>query len=456
MIVEAVMVAVAVGAGALTLRFKLEAARARARSWQEAARDCGVTDVRLSTALGWPVAVDGRKGALAVRLTSYGDLARQSGTRMFVSGLPPTLAFGRPPISFLGEAQPTRGVVTGDEELDAVVEVSGDALAAHAVLDVTTRRLARDLFGLHVAAASTERIQWPEPTLRGGTLAGTCPQEGLGWLGNHYLRDLLDLAGRLAGARDPEASVAAIAAEDPLPDVRRACLSALVEERPRHPATRAALVRALGDADEHVQLMAALEVGSDGRAVLLDIARREWSSDVCAARAVAELRAHLPAADAERALAVALRDGKEAAIAACLESLARRGDAHLAPIARVLGLERGGRAVAAAVSLGHARGVEAERLLIRAMTFAADGAVRLAAIASLGRVGTAVAVAAMREAETAHARDEPFVRAARTAVAAIQSRLVGADRGQLSVAPDAGEVSLVDDAAGRVTVEDGS
>lgn len=79
MIVETVVRAVAVGAGACALRIKLEAARDRARRWQEAARECGVTDVRVSTALGLPVAVDGRKGTLGVRITSYGDMSRQSG-----------------------------------------------------------------------------------------------------------------------------------------------------------------------------------------------------------------------------------------------------------------------------------------------------------------------------------------------------------------------------------------
>jgi hypothetical protein len=44
----------------------------------------------------------------------------------------------------------------------------------------------------------------------------------------------------------------------------------------------------------------------------------------------------------------------------------------------------------------------------------------------------------------------------REAIASIQSRLVGAGHGQLALAADGGEVSLTDDAAGRVTVEDAS
>jgi hypothetical protein len=454
-ILDSILLA-AIGAGALLLRLRLGTMAARSRTWQEAARECGVTDLIVGTVLGLPVAVDGRKGTLGVRITSYGDLTRQSGTRMHLSGLPTTLTLVRTPVSFLGEVLPTQGLVTGDEGLDAIVEVSGDALTAHAVFDAPTRRLAREIFG--VAAASTGEMSWPDASLRGGTLTGTCADWALGGRTSRearYLHELLGLAERLAAVRDLEASVAEMAAADPVPGVRHACLAALVEERPRHPETREALLRALQDEDERVQLTAALALGSEGRAVLLDIARREWSNDACAARAVAELRAHLPAADAEHALAIGLRGGKQATIAACLESLARRGDAHLAPIARVLAVERGGRAVAAAQALGHARGAEAERLLVRALAHS-DGAVRLAAATSLGRVGTAVAVAALREAETAHARDAAFVRAARASIASIQLRLTGADHGQLALASDSGELSLADDAAGRVTVEDAS
>jgi hypothetical protein len=451
-IVETLFATGLIAAIALALRFKLWDVQARARRWLETARECGVTDVRVSTALGLPVAVDGRKGALRVRLTSYGDLGRYPGTRLLVSGLPPTLSLGRTPVSVLGALLPTRGVVTGDDEMDAVVEVSGDALTAHAVFDAPTRRRARELFGVLVPAAGTEQLLWPETTLRGGTLAGTCPEDGFGWRGARYLRDLLALAERLDGARDLEASVAAVAAADPVAGVRRACLAVLEEERPRHPATRAALLGALGDEDERVQLTAALALGSEGRAVLLEIARREWSSDACASRAVAELRAHLPAEDAARALAVALRGGKEDTIAACLESLARRGEPNVPAIARVLRLERGGRAAAAARALGYAHSHAAEALLVPALAYA-DGVVRLAAAVSLGRVGTAAAVAALREAETAHARDDAFSRAAREAIASIQSRLSGAQRGQLAIAPDAGELCLAEGAEGRVSID---
>ncbi|MET0556299.1 MAG: HEAT repeat domain-containing protein [Vicinamibacteria bacterium] len=453
MILESVVLSLTLGAAAFTLRSKLEAARVRARGWEEAARECGVAGIRTSRTLGLPVAVDGHKGALTVRLTSYGDMTRYAGTRMTISGLPTTLALGPPPVSLLGQGLPTRGIPTGDAELDAAVEVSGDALTAHAVFDAPTRRLTRELFGLRSSSVGTERVLWPETTLRAGTLARTHPGDGLAWSGAG-LRDLLALAERIAGVRDLEASVAAVAAADPVADVRRACLAALEEERPRHPATRAALLCGLEDQDERIQLTAALALGSSGRAVLLDIARSERSSDASASRAVAELRAHLPAPDAERALAVALWDGKEATVAACLESLARRGEPHLPAIARVLRLEQGSLATAAARALGYVRAHEAETLLVPALEYA-DADVRLEAAASLGRVGTAAAVPALREAEVAHARDDTFTRTARQAVASIQARLSGAGQGQLALAAEGGEVSLADDTSGRLELPPG-
>jgi hypothetical protein len=64
---------------------------------------------------------------------------------------------------------------------------------------------------------------------------------------------------------------------------------------------------------------------------------------------------------------------------------------------------------------------------------------------ALGRIGTAASVPPLREAEPA------LGRAAREAIASIQSRLTGAAEGQLSVAGPSGEVSLAEDERGRVS-----
>jgi hypothetical protein len=82
--------------------------------------------------------------------------------------------------------------------------------------------------------------------------------------------------------------------------------------------------------------------------------------------------------------------------------------------------------------------------------------VREAAARLLGVVGSSAAhVIELRRAAETHESDDVFVRLARASVASIQSRLVGAEHGQLAVAADAGELSLAVDADGRVTLPDG-
>ena len=84
-----------------------------------------------------------------------------------------------------------------------------------------------------------------------------------------------------------------------------------------------------------------------------------------------------------------------------------------------------------------------------------DVDVRLAAIDSLGRVGTADAVPALREWKAVQFEGE-HVRAVNAAIASIQSRLIGADHGQLALASGRGRAepggrrSRARDGGGRV------
>jgi hypothetical protein len=69
---------------------------------------------------------------------------------------------------------------------------------------------------------------------------------------------------------------------------------------------------------------------------------------------------------------------------------------------------------------------------------------------ALGRVGTSAAVGPLREAEEG---DAEMRRAARQAIAEIQSRLAGAAPGQLSLAGgEAGALSLAEDERGRLSL----
>jgi hypothetical protein len=66
-----------------------------------------------------------------------------------------------------------------------------------------------------------------------------------------------------------------------------------------------------------------------------------------------------------------------------------------------------------------------------------------------GEARTSVVV--LREAEADRGWDRAWRAAAREAIASIQSRLVGADRGQLALTAGAGEISLVEEASGRLS-----
>jgi HEAT repeat protein len=122
----------------------------------------------------------------------------------------------------------------------------------------------------------------------------------------------------------------------------------------------------------------------------------------------------------------------------------------LAPLVASTDLEL---AVAAAHALGSATGEAAEAALVGALQSDADG-VRLAAVESLGRMGSALAVAPLHTCNEEHRFDPPLRSAVRQAVATIQSRISGASPGQLSMAVDeVGQVSLADtDARGQVSL----
>ena len=238
------------------------------------------------------------------------------------------------------------------------------------------------------------------------TLAGTCADSGhplAALLGqSRYLHDLLAprrTARRLrATSRRRVAAAAAATIRCP------ACVCAVwrlsSQERPRHPATRAACSAGSRTRTSACSSTAALELGSEG-------ARCSSTSRGASGAATPASRVRSPScapSSRRRRCRACARDRvagwKDAAVAACLESLARRGSRAPAPIGRVLdrraGLTGGrGRTVRWVSRTAPRR----KQPLVRALAHA-DGAVRLAAAASLGRVGTAAGVAALREAES--------------------------------------------------------
>jgi HEAT repeat protein len=265
---------------------------------------------------------------------------------------------------------------------------------------------------------------------------------------------VLAAAHRLRRPPDVAAALAHNARSDPEPRVRLENLIALAREYPENEVTKTALRAACDDANEEVRVRAATARGEEGRRTLLEIAKMEHAEDLPAARAIAALGDHLPAGDTRAILAHALRTRRIQTARACVGELGRRAEADAIPVmARVLAVEKGDLAVAAAQALAETGLPEAEAPLLAALV-RDIGDVRVAAAEALGRVGSAAAVLPLKEIETRYPGDAASRRAARQAVAAIQSRLPGASPGQLSLAPaDAGALSLAEDETGRLSLD---
>jgi HEAT repeat protein len=237
--------------------------------------------------------------------------------------------------------------------------------------------------------------------------------------------------------------------------VRLGNLLLLANAHPRHPSTLEALEHGCQDERQAVQLACALALGVEkAHATLLEIATSEWADDADAARATAALGSRLPQGTAFTILAHSLRTRRHETARASIDVLGHRGGPEVvAPLAKVLALEQGELAVAAAQALGASRVAAAEVPLLQALR-GGDAERRVAAAVALGKIGTASAVLPLKEAAERSGNDAALRKAAREAIAEIQSRLGGASPGQLSLAEgDAGQLSLADeDPHGRVSI----
>jgi HEAT repeat protein len=149
---------------------------------------------------------------------------------------------------------------------------------------------------------------------------------------------------------------------------------------------------ALSDPNERIRLRAAVWLGAAGRPTLLQLAEDPVTSDECAAEAIRGLRAALSEAQALEILEGALARRRQSVVRATVEAL--------------------------------------------------------------GLVGSVAAVPPLRAVIESHPLDFAVKRAADEAIARIQSRLEGAEAGQLAVAEgDAGQLTLADSAAGRLSLD---
>ena len=415
-----------------------ELRRAMAEPWLEAARAAGLDDVK--TVWGWASArLQGRKGRFTVELSRGLAYREKTPTVVVVRGLPPSLTLKLETAS----SRSVRDLELGDDAFDEEVYVQGSAALVQAMMDAETRARVRSMVGNDV-------------TVQGGQLQSIIDDQyalGAGTPIAAVLPLLLEFAERLVRPADLVDRLMANARRDPVAGVRQANLSTLAREFASHPLTKPTLLAGLSDPKDEVRVRAATLLGPEGAPVLLEIATDESADDGCAGRAIIALGSQMPPVQTLAVLAHALRTRRIETASACIAALGHlRPPDAVATLAKVLARESGPLSAAAARALGEHAGPEAEVALVGALEHRAAPA-RLAAAEALAAAGSAAADEPLRRAEAENSRDGSFRRAARQAIAAIQSRAGSASPGQLTLAEgESGRLSLEDDSAGHVSL----
>jgi hypothetical protein len=423
--------------------------RARARVWRATARSLGLTGV---TGQDSSKALEGARGARRVRFERI-ERKEHKGTRVIVTSDSGITLQREDWATALGKSLGKAETEIGDPDFDREIYVRGEPAVLRAVLDAETRGAVRGLVIGHTLGVQSLRRGGIDVV--GGDIVAELSDLGCGTpeLLTEAVETLLGLARRLDRPADLAGRIVENTFREPDSGARLGNVVLLASRYPDHAASREAFKHACRDGNVEVRLRAAVALGEEGRDTLLQIASSQASNESLAARAIAGLGRHLPLERGLEMLGDALRRRHVEAARACLESLGQvGGDAVVAPLARVLAVEDGPLAVAAAEALGESGSPAAEAPLLRAVAQAAFDA-GAAAAEALGRVGSAAAVLPLKEAAEAPGADAGLRRAARQAVAEIQSRLSGATPGQLSLADGAaGQLSLADeDAMGRVS-----
>ncbi len=406
--------------------------RCRLELWLDTVVACGLRVVDSSSQRAPRLKVEARAGPVTVRIEE--PLSQKSGIRV-IAVFPGPPGFFDMRIRRLMSGPPeTRELEVGDELFDERFHIEGPMRLLSALLDAEMRRLL-------VSVKAENRLEISRGELRLEASDGDLPE---------VLPLLLDISRRLAQRIDPVQRLAENARQDPEPRVRLRNLLLLACETPGAPGAVEALRAACSDASPQIRLRAALELGSRGRDVLIELAE-SLVDDVCAAQAVSRLSRDLPFERTQAILAGALDRRLLQTARACLEALGKSGDpAAVEALARVMAAEGGTLAAAAALALGATGSPAAEPPLLLALQ---REDTRVAAADALARVGTVAAVPPLEEAAQRDPEDQDLRRATRQAIAEIQSRLQGASPGQLSLAEaEAGQLSLAEAEEGRLSL----
>ncbi len=395
--------------------------------WRGAATACGLTDVRNISF--WSPKLEAKADPLAVRFEAH------NADSHIVIATPGPPGFREVRIH-RHQADGLRGIESGDEDFDRTFFIQGPMQLVYGVLDAETRRIL-----LRVNAECYLEIAGGE--IRAEMFDSEVP---------FILPLLLDLGRRFAQKRDLVQCLLESARRDPAAGVRINQMLLLVREHARDPRTAAVLRAACSDPSPRVRLWTAQTLGDEGRGVLLELAEIRVE-DAVSAQAIAILDRELPVERLITILDRALGERRIRTALACLEALSHSEDAAAVELlAEVMARERGELATAAAVALGTLGNADAEPPLIQALHHE-DTEVHVAAANALGRVGSVASVPPLKEAAERLRLDPDLRRAARQAIAEIQSRLPGATPGQLSLAgAETGQLSLVQDEAGQLSL----
>jgi hypothetical protein len=436
---EAALV-IMLGSGAAALGFGALGRRQTLRVWQDAVASCGLQVVETSSA--WRPWLKARTGPLEVWISTFGDKK----TELVVEG-PWPVEFQWVAIRPESASQPAE-LEIGDKRFDDIFFVGGPAKLVFALLDAETRQLLVRL-----------GLDGPLDISRSVLRVHQLPVERV----PYALPLLLDIGRRFAQPLDVPRRLAENAHQDPINWVRLQNLLVLVRWLPDHPATAEALRKACSDPSPEIRLRAAKELGAEGRGVLLDLAEN-LENDAVSAEAVSVLDQELPFELTKAILDRALNTGFIQTAHVCLKALGHNGTAAAIDIlTKALENKNGALAATAAWALGAVGSPAAEPPLIAALERKEENLQVIAANA-LGRVGSVAAVLPLKEMADRFLPGE-IRRAARQAIAEIQSRaqgaspgqlsLAGAEAGQLSLAQgDAGQLSLASDPTGQLSVSD--
>jgi HEAT repeats len=381
-----------------------------------------------------------RRGDYVIRaeVRTYKDQEDQPAyANLHVTLVCPRLPAG---LRFSRESGRSADMLTGDTLFDDAVEMVGNPVTLAALLDDRLRFSLRRL------------VAW-DGSLRDGRLFWKTTQGFGAAVVPKLLADLVQLADQLIEAKAAEVPerLAANAGKDPIPGVRLWNLSLLQQHFPGLSVAREASRGSLADADPWVRLAAARFLRDEGKEVLRSLLADERAPDYASAEAASLLGARLPSEEAGPLLVAALKGRSGETRRQSVQELGRLKFApSLGPLCVLLDRADPRTAAAAAEALEAIGDPKAEPRLLDAVRHEA-AELRIAAARALGVVGTVNAVEPLLHELDTKRLDGESRRALREAVSAIQSRLAGAEAGQLSLAAttaEAGRLSLATPRAG--------